>query len=74
LLVVCPTPSNWTALLQIRRADGSIDPFSAGAYVARDGKATHLAAADFILTPLAFWTSPSLTRAIPSGGAFAFPG
>jgi predicted secreted hydrolase len=52
-------------LFEIRRADGSIDPFSAGTYIAADGKATHLASADFSLTPLAFWTSPTTHARYP---------
>ncbi len=29
-------------LFQIRRMDGAIDPYSAGTFIARDGRATHL--------------------------------
>jgi len=38
-------------LYQLRRADGSRDPRSSGTVVARDGRATHLANADFSLAP-----------------------
>jgi predicted secreted hydrolase len=38
-------------LYQLRRADGSRDPRSSGTLVDRSGKTTHLANADFTLTP-----------------------
>jgi predicted secreted hydrolase len=44
-------------LFQLRRMDGAIDPHSSGTYVARDGRATHLARSDFELTPEEWWTS-----------------
>jgi predicted secreted hydrolase len=44
-------------LFQLRRKDGSRDPYSAGTYVDPQGRATHLAAADFSLTPGKTWTS-----------------
>jgi predicted secreted hydrolase len=37
-------------LYQLRRGDGSRDPHSSGTLVARDGKTTHLAEKDFVLT------------------------
>jgi predicted secreted hydrolase len=49
-------------LFQLRRADGSIDPHSAGTYVDRQGQSRHLTKSDFSLTPVDFWTSP-VTRA-----------
>ena len=45
-------------LFQLRRLDGSADPYSAGTYIDRNGKATHLKKGDFDLQPLEFWTSP----------------
>jgi len=45
-------------LFDLRRKDGSIDDFSSGTYIARDGRATHLKRADFELQPLDSWTSP----------------
>ena len=44
-------------LFDLRRTDGSIDPYSSGTFIGRDGRATHLRRADFELTPLEFWTS-----------------
>lgn len=43
-------------LFELRRTDGSIDPHSAGTFVDAAGKAHHLAARDFRLTPLGKWT------------------
>ena len=34
-------------LFQLRRMDGTIDPYSSGTYIARDGRSTHLKRADF---------------------------
>jgi predicted secreted hydrolase len=45
-------------LFDLRRKDGSIDAYSSGTYIARDGRATHLKRADFQLEPLETWTSP----------------
>jgi predicted secreted hydrolase len=43
-------------LYQLRRNDGSMDPYSSGTYVDASGKAHHLLAKDFRLTPLEKWT------------------
>ncbi len=43
-------------LYQLRRKDGSIDPYSSGTYVDAAGMAHHLEAKDFRLTPLEKWT------------------
>jgi len=45
-------------LFQLRRTDGTIDPYSAGTFIDRAGHATHLKRADFGLEPLEFWRSP----------------
>lgn len=42
-------------LFELRRKDGGIDPFSAGTFIDRQGRARHLRAADFTLQPLAYW-------------------
>ena len=52
-------------LFQLRRIDGSIDPYSAGTYIARDGRATHLKHGDFELEPAAYWTSPKTGARYP---------
>lgn len=51
-------------LFQLRRTDSSIDPYSAGTYIDRAGRATHLKRADFDLQPLEIWHSPK------SGGRY----
>src|SRR3974390_1617951 len=38
-------------LYRLRHKDGSVDPYSSGTYVDRDGKAMHLSATDFRLEP-----------------------
>jgi predicted secreted hydrolase len=43
---------------RLRRRDGSIDPFSAGTVVDAHGSARPLYAAEVIVQPLAWWTSP----------------
>lgn len=49
---------------RLRRSDGTTDPFSAGTFVAKDGRSTHLSASEFTLAPAgATWTSPD-TRAV----------
>jgi predicted secreted hydrolase len=42
-------------LFQLRRKDGTIDPYSSGTYVDAAGKAHHLRRADFTLQPLTKW-------------------
>jgi predicted secreted hydrolase len=47
-------------LFQIRRSDGTIDPFSAGTFVDAEGQAHHLRRADFELVPAGeTWASPA---------------
>lgn len=45
-------------LYQIRRQDGTPDPFSSGTHVNPQGQVTRLSAADFQLEPLSTWKSP----------------
>ena len=53
-------------LFHIRRSDGSIDPFSSGTYVDRDGRSTHLLASEFSLAPTGeTWTSPATAAKYP---------
>ena len=52
-------------LFDLRRKDGSVDPYSAGTYIAKDGHATHLKRADFELQPLEYWTSPKTAAKYP---------
>lgn len=52
-------------LYQIRRADGTPDPYSAGTLVAADGTATPLGSAECTLQPGRRWTSPDTGAAYP---------
>jgi predicted secreted hydrolase len=42
----------------IRDAENRPSEFSSGTFVDAEGRATHLTRADFVLTPLDYWTSP----------------
>lgn len=44
-------------LFRLRRKDGSVDPYSAGTYIDAQGRARHLDAKEFSLTPGATWKS-----------------
>jgi predicted secreted hydrolase len=46
-------------LYQLRRADGSADPFSKGTLVAPDGRSTRLDASDVQLAAEGVWRNPS---------------
>jgi len=61
-------------LFQIRDADGAIDPYSAGTFVAADGRATHLRRSDFRLEPLEYWTSPKTGARYPVRWRLSVPG
>src|SRR5262249_43815429 len=53
-------------LFQIRRKDGSIDPYSAGTFVDTQGRAVHLRSSDFQLLPESeIWTSPTTGASYP---------
>ena len=43
---------------QLRRDDGTADPFSSGTVVAADGSTTRLRRGDFTIEPADWWTSP----------------
>lgn len=45
-------------LFELRRKDGTSDPYSAGTYVDPRGRSTHLSAKDFSLAPGKTWSSP----------------
>ncbi len=42
-------------LFELRRKDGSLDPYSSGTYIDAKGTGHHLRAADFALKPLSLW-------------------
>lgn len=53
-------------LYQMRMADGSVDPYSSGTYVAGNGKVTPLKAEEFTITPVGEpWTSATTGAEYP---------
>jgi len=60
-------------LFQLRRLDGTTDPYSSGTYIARDGRSTHLRRDAFELQPLAWWTSPKSGAKYPVRWRIAVP-
>jgi predicted secreted hydrolase len=52
-------------LFQLRRLDGSIDPYSAGTYIDAAGRARHLRRSDFELQPIEYWQSPATHARYP---------
>jgi predicted secreted hydrolase len=61
-------------LFELRRRDGTIDPFSAGTYVDAKGKGTHLRAADFSLKPTgASWKSSVTGATYPIQWSISVP-
>ena len=61
-------------LFNIRRKDGSIDPYSAGTYVDANGKSAHLRSADFTLQPDGqIWTSPFTSALYPTHWKITIP-
>jgi predicted secreted hydrolase len=61
-------------LYQMRRDDGSIDPFSSGTLVEKNGSSRHLRRDDFTLMPKATWKSPTTGATYPSGWTATLPG
>ncbi|HEY2013416.1 MAG TPA: lipocalin-like domain-containing protein [Bryobacteraceae bacterium] len=61
-------------LFQLRHKDGSIDPYSSGTYIAKDGRATHLKRSEFDLQPAAYWTSPKTGARYPVQWRIRIPG
>jgi predicted secreted hydrolase len=69
------TSTNPTELMlfELRRTDGSLNPYSSGTYIAPDGRATHLRREDFRLEPLEYWTSPRTRTRYPVAWRIAVP-
>jgi predicted secreted hydrolase len=61
-------------IFELHRLDGSIDPYSSGTYVDRNGRATHLRRSEFQLQPLEFWTSPKTGARYPIRWHISIPG
>lgn len=53
-------------VFQIRRQDGTIDPFSSGTWIAPDGSARHLGRNDFEITATDTWKSPQTGAVYPA--------
>jgi predicted secreted hydrolase len=60
-------------MYQLRRADGSIDPFSSGSYVAPDSSVRSLSHQDFHIQVQASWTSPHNGAKYPTGWTIQAP-
>ncbi len=58
---------------QLRRADGSIEPASAGMLTAQDGSTTLLGANDVVLDVLDYWNSPRSGARYPSSWRMRVP-
>jgi predicted secreted hydrolase len=61
-------------LYQIRRADGSVDPFSSGTLIFPDGGTLALASEDFSIEALGSWHSPHSDADYPMGWIVSIPG
>jgi predicted secreted hydrolase len=59
---------------QLRKKDGSADPFSGGTLVAADGSAKRLSREQVQLSPVEWWTSPTSQTRYPSRWRLAVPG
>jgi predicted secreted hydrolase/threonine/homoserine/homoserine lactone efflux protein len=60
-------------VFHLRKADGSIDPFSSGTLIAPDGSSTHLNREDFELTALDTWKSPHTQALYPARWTLRVP-
>ena len=60
-------------LFDLRKADGSVDEFSAGSFIDLDGKITHLSNHDFEINPTNTWKSPTSGAVYPSGWKIRVP-
>jgi predicted secreted hydrolase len=60
-------------VFHIRRADGSVDPFSSGTFVAPHGWPTRLGREDFVLAVTDTWRSPRSGAVYPSGWTLDVP-
>ncbi len=60
-------------LFELRREDGSRDPFSSGTLIHPDGSTTHLDEADFSIQVLDEWRSPHSGATYPMGWRIQIP-
>jgi predicted secreted hydrolase len=61
-------------VFQLRRVDGSLDPFSSGTLIAPDGTTQTLGPGDFTLQPTGEWRSLRTGATYPSGWVLTIPG
>jgi predicted secreted hydrolase len=61
-------------LYQMRRRDGSRDPFSSGTLMNRDGSIVRLAREDYVLEPLDTWRSEATGTRYPTRWRVTIPG
>ena len=61
-------------LFELRRKDGTLDPYSSGTFVDEQGRARHLRASEFSLKPLETWTSPKTGARYPIQWRIEAPG
>lgn len=60
-------------LFQIRKKDGSIDPFSSGTWITADGSTQILSEEDFIIQVNKNWESPRTKAVYPAGWQIEIP-
>jgi predicted secreted hydrolase len=60
-------------MFQIRKEDGSIDPFSSGTFVRPDGSSVRLDRDDFSITVTSQWTSPESGGVYPAAWTLRIP-
>jgi predicted secreted hydrolase len=60
-------------LYRMRLENGGVDSSSSGTWIAPDGTTTHLQAADFQMTPTAFWKSNASNARYPTGWRIVLP-
>jgi predicted secreted hydrolase len=60
-------------LFQLRKEDGSLDEYSSGTIIGRDGSTRSLAVAEFSIKPVETWQSPTTKARYPSGWQISIP-
>lgn len=60
-------------VFQLRRADGSVDAFSSGTWIAADGATRRLGPDDFSIQPTRTWRSPRTGGEYPAGWILTVP-
>ena len=60
-------------VFQIRKADGSLDPFSSGTWIAQNGEIRHLSLSDFDIQALGTWKSPHSGATYPARWSVKVP-